>query len=281
MKRETYKDRKIKVVKGRDADWGYTRVTLNGVDMGKWMGDEDAALRSIRGTIDHADEVGVSSGRYGADWYAPGTYELCEHDHAKPIGGECGHHYCAEQRAEAAPVVDEPAYEAVYPVDGTESTLTVTDDEVRGHCAAHGHIITVKISEYAQPGGHVERTLRLHHVEEHGDATNEPAEVVETDAPSASCPVLAEPGNMHFMGRCDVCDAHRLAKMSPDKVEQWYHSGHFGQAKYEAYMHAWATSAPRYTASGWVAEPTDPEVVRLVALIRRAAGIKPPVSLVA
>ncbi|MBT2412699.1 hypothetical protein J7I94_19395 [Streptomyces sp. ISL-12] len=111
MKRETYKGRKIKVVAGRGADWGYTRITLNGVDMGKWTQSEDEALRSTRGTIDHADEVGASSGRYSAEWYAPGTYELCDEGHAKEIGGECGHHYCIAQRAAASPVVDEPAEE--------------------------------------------------------------------------------------------------------------------------------------------------------------------------
>ncbi|HLL34158.1 MAG TPA: hypothetical protein VK545_09755 [Streptomyces sp.] len=111
MKREIYKGRSIKVVKGRGADFGYTRLTLNGVDQGKWMGDEDAVLRSIRGSIDHADEVGVSSGRYAPEMYAPGTYELCDEGHAKEIGGECGHRYCTELRVEATPVVEEPAEE--------------------------------------------------------------------------------------------------------------------------------------------------------------------------
>ncbi|WP_432157824.1 hypothetical protein [Streptomyces sp. bgisy153] len=109
MKRETYKGRKIKVVAGRGADFGYTRITLNGVNMGKWTQSEDEALRSTRSTIDHADEVGVSSGRYGAEWYAPGTYELCENGHAKEVDGECGHHYCAELRAESDPTVDDEA----------------------------------------------------------------------------------------------------------------------------------------------------------------------------
>jgi hypothetical protein len=108
MKRETYKGRKIKVVAGRGADWGYTRITLNGVDMGKWMRSEDEALQSTRSTIDFADEVGMSSGRFGAEWYAPGTYELCDEGHAKEIGGECGHDWCAKQRAEVVPVVEEP-----------------------------------------------------------------------------------------------------------------------------------------------------------------------------
>ncbi|MFD9442100.1 hypothetical protein [Streptomyces sp. NPDC060001] len=106
MKRETYKGRKIKVVAGRGNGFGRTRVTLNGVELGSWMGDEDKTLRSIRGSIDHADEVGVSSARYGAEWYAPGTYELCDEGHAKEIGGECGHSWCVEQRAKLAPVVE-------------------------------------------------------------------------------------------------------------------------------------------------------------------------------
>ncbi|MFI7096380.1 hypothetical protein [Streptomyces lydicus] len=101
MKRETYKGRTIKVVGGRGNNFGRTKVTLNGVELGSWEGNEDANLRSIRGTIDHADEVGVSNGRYNPEWYAPGTFELCTAGHAKEIGGECGHPWCVEQRAEA------------------------------------------------------------------------------------------------------------------------------------------------------------------------------------
>ncbi|MFE0326273.1 hypothetical protein ACFW08_05590 [Streptomyces sp. NPDC058960] len=116
MKRETYKGRKIKVVAGRGADWGYTRITVNGVDKGKWMQSEDEALRSTRGTIDHADEVGIDGDRYGAEWYAPGTFELCDEGHPKEIGGECLHSWCVRQHAEAAQVVEEPTEVA------TEST---------------------------------------------------------------------------------------------------------------------------------------------------------------
>lgn len=103
MKRETYKGRKLKVVKGRGMDWGYSRVTLNSVDLGKYMGDEETALRSVRSYIDHAEEVGVSSARYGAEWYAPGTFELCDGGHAKEIGGECGHDWCIKQRQAQTP----------------------------------------------------------------------------------------------------------------------------------------------------------------------------------
>lgn len=98
MIRETYKGRKLKVVKGRGADSHSARLTVNGVDMGMWMGTEKALLDSACGYVDHADEVGVGSGRYEAAWYVPGTYELCDAGHAKPIGGACGHDWCVKQR---------------------------------------------------------------------------------------------------------------------------------------------------------------------------------------
>lgn len=144
MKRETYKGRKIKAVAGRGADWGYTRITLNGVDMGKSLGNEDEALTSTRSYIDHADEVGVSSARYGAEWYAPGTFELCDEGHAKEIGGECGHTWCVEQRAKVAPVVEEPA-----PVEHRETTIRVADVERVIRTEVGGKIRTVKQLEAA------------------------------------------------------------------------------------------------------------------------------------
>lgn len=98
MKTETYKGRKLKVVAGRGRDFGRARAVINGVEQGTHLGGEDDALKWLRGTVDHADEVGVSSGRYGPHWYAPGTYELCENGHARPLDGPCGHDYCVRQR---------------------------------------------------------------------------------------------------------------------------------------------------------------------------------------
>ncbi|MER7488694.1 hypothetical protein ABTY20_22875 [Streptomyces sp. NPDC126497] len=69
------------------------------MEQGTHLGDEDAALKWLRGTIDHADEVGVGSGRYGPHWYTPGTHEVCENGHAKPLDGPCGHSYCVGQQA--------------------------------------------------------------------------------------------------------------------------------------------------------------------------------------
>jgi hypothetical protein len=99
MKHETYKGRRIKAVKGHD--YGWTRIVLNGVDLGDSTENEDAALKSVKARIDFADEVGVASGRCGIEYYVPGTYEVCEYGHAKPIGGQCGHKWCTEQRARA------------------------------------------------------------------------------------------------------------------------------------------------------------------------------------
>ncbi|MCQ6554734.1 hypothetical protein NPS70_16230 [Streptomyces sp. C10-9-1] len=85
----------------------------------------------------------------------------------------------------------------------------------------------------------------------------------------------------HFVGRCAECDAAQMVTMSPERVEGLYHSGIFSQAKYEAFMHAWATSAVRYSAGPWAPQPTDPEVVAIVAAIRRHAGVPAPVGLAA
>lgn len=146
MKRETYKGRKIKVVAGRGADWGYTRITLNGVDMGKWMQSEDEALSSTRGTIDHADEVGMGNGRYGAEWYAPGTFELNEYGHVVAPGGICSCDYCEKRRIEPCAnitaggvcvcdhcmkpyLTSSPSDEPNEPTEVTEETPSPASDE--------------------------------------------------------------------------------------------------------------------------------------------------------
>ncbi len=59
------------------------------------------------------------------------------------------------------------SYHAEYAIDGTVSTMTVTGDEVRGHCVAHGHLATINPDEYAFPAAHVERVARLHHIDQH------------------------------------------------------------------------------------------------------------------
>ncbi|MER5501321.1 hypothetical protein ABT096_29530 [Streptomyces sp. NPDC002561] len=95
------------------------------------------------------------------------------------------------------------------------------------------------------------------------------------------CPVQAQPGNYHFEGRCADCDALYLSKMSRDDVEYRYQTGRVSQDQFEAYMHVWATSAIRHSAREWEVVPTDPEVLAIVAAIRRHAGIPAPMGLTA
>lgn len=153
MKRETYKGRKIKVVAGRGADWGYTRITLNGVDMGKWRQSEDEALRSTRGTIDHADEVGINGDRYRPEWYAPGTFEICDEGHAKEIGGECLHSWCVKQRTKTEPVPSE------RPRQGDNVTYRVGRSVVRA-------IVTSRVDEDGKIGviNYGDRNALIHYV---------------------------------------------------------------------------------------------------------------------
>ncbi|MGP3750834.1 hypothetical protein [Streptomyces sp. IBSNAI001] len=115
--------------------------------------------------------------------------------------------------------------------------------------------------------------------------TTEPAGVprdVKPLTPGNACPALTEPGNIHVMVvGCVDCNAFRMSKMDRKTVERWYHTGHFGQADYEAYMHVWATSSVRHSAGAWMVEPTIPKVVEIVAAIRRHAGIPTPAVLAA
>lgn len=84
----------------------------------------------------------------------------------------------------------------------------------------------------------------------------------------------------HFLGLCDECDVHRLARMNPEEVQDWGpfsgtpgKAGAIRQALYEAYCHVWATSAVRVGASyGYEVPPTDPEVIELVAALREAVA---------
>lgn len=96
----------------------------------------------------------------------------------------------------------------------------------------------------------------------------------------ASSPCLTEPGNIHFMViHCVDCNAFRMAKMNRDTVEQWYRTGQFSQAEYEAYMYIWATATVRHSAGSWTQEPTDPKVLEIVAAICRHAGLPVPMTL--
>ncbi|KEF04680.1 MULTISPECIES: hypothetical protein [Streptomyces] len=60
-------------------------------------------------------------------------------------------------------------------------------------------------------------------------------------------------------------------QLTPDQAEWQYRDGRVSQAQYEAYMHAWATSAVRYGPDQlYEREPSDIEVKKIVAEIRLA-----------
>ena len=96
---ETYKGCKIRVVKGKGSRWGYIRIVLNGVDKGYYLDSDTGAIQSIKATIDYAEEIGTADARFGPEWYAPGTYDLCPEGHVTPVGGACGHPWCVAQRS--------------------------------------------------------------------------------------------------------------------------------------------------------------------------------------
>jgi hypothetical protein len=86
------------------------------------------------------------------------------------------------------------------------------------------------------------------------------------------CSIMPGSGNYHFtLAGCDDCNVRDLAGRSLEYVEDRYHTGYVSQAMYEAYMHVWATSAVRFgDYAAWGSVPTDPEVVALAELFRKA-----------
>ena len=102
MTTETYKGRKLQVKQGRE--WGTLVCTVNGGEPLNETGlDEQAAMGHLRAWIDMVDrDPVVDGGKWAAEMYAPGTYELCEEGpHPVAIGGRCRHSYCATRTKEA------------------------------------------------------------------------------------------------------------------------------------------------------------------------------------
>ena len=95
MIRETYKGRKLKVVK--DGGTGGLVGAINGQPMPARYGvPEQEVIEQLRRDIDFVDQDPVvDGGRWDAYMYAPGTYELCEQGlHPKAIGEQCRHKSC-------------------------------------------------------------------------------------------------------------------------------------------------------------------------------------------
>jgi len=81
----------------------------------------------------------------------------------------------------------------------------------------------------------------------------------------------------HFLGACHDCDAYYMASMTLERVENYYHRGVLDQDEYEAFCHAWATSAAHSAGyDSWRKSPVIPEVVRLVAIMRGCLALRVP-----
>ncbi len=99
MSREVYKGRKLLVRKGRD--WGQMVGYVNGVPV-TWpiTRDDEVAMQNMRSQIDFIDREPVNGDRWGAEWYAPGTYKMCDEGiHPVTLDGECQHFTCIRKAA--------------------------------------------------------------------------------------------------------------------------------------------------------------------------------------
>jgi hypothetical protein len=103
MTRETYKGRKLKVVKNGEA--GGLVGLINGQPMPARYGvPEQEVIEQLRRDIDFVDQDPVvDGGRWDACMYAPGTYELCANDHPRTPGGPCRHPYCQGRDGKGEP----------------------------------------------------------------------------------------------------------------------------------------------------------------------------------
>ena len=96
MATETHKGRKLRVKKG--PEWGTLAASVNGYAVVTTVSrDEQAVIGQLRAQIDVIDEEPVNGDRWPAEWYAPGSYQLCPEGHPVAIGGQCRHSYCAAQ----------------------------------------------------------------------------------------------------------------------------------------------------------------------------------------
>ena len=62
-----------------------------------------------------------------------------------------------------------------------------------------------------------------------------------------------------------------VLQLTPDKATEALHEGRLTPAGFEAFAHVWRTSVPRTEPfwSEYEAEPTDPEVIELVSILRQ------------
>ena len=109
MSAETYRGRRISVRprKGRYGERTFdVRVNGKAAAFAMQYGPDAGAeiLAQLKRDLDDIDER-AARGDWGWEphYYAPGTYETCEHGHPHGIGQPCGNGYCVRVRAEVRP----------------------------------------------------------------------------------------------------------------------------------------------------------------------------------
>jgi hypothetical protein len=102
--------------------------------------------------------------------------------------------------------------------------------------------------------------------------------VLHTDE-TFTCPVLDEPGNYHFEGRCEDCDIAALSRLNLGQVDDRYQVGRVTQSQFEAYMHVWATLSPAGSHAGWRETPKNSDVRRIARKLLRARDVAVPAEL--
>ncbi|MFJ8594813.1 hypothetical protein [Streptomyces sp. NPDC093598] len=95
-----------------------------------------------------------------------------------------------------------------------------------------------------------------------------------------TCPIFAEPGNLHFEVHCEDCDARRLARLNLGQVEGRYQQGRFTQEAFEAYMFVWATLSPARSRAEWRELPQDADVRRIARKLLVIRNFAVPAELV-
>lgn len=99
-------------------------------------------------------------------------------------------------------------------------------------------------------------------------------------AEETSCPVLSDPSNYHFEGKCEDCDALYQSRMPLGQIEDLYRSGRVTQEQYEAYTLVWALLSPTRDPSLPDPVAEDPIVRRVARKLCRAKGFEIPAALV-
>lgn len=100
--------------------------------------------------------------------------------------------------------------------------------------------------------------------------------VKATDEIALVCSVRAMPGNFHFEGRCESCDAHRMSRLTLGQVEDRYYQGRVTQIQYEAYTWAFDYLSPYRNNP---TRPFDSAVRRFARALFRYRDVEIPESL--